>query len=280
MDFEKAVWEQLDARRVDDDIIGDAYEAVDAPLRAELKTCIARAHAAFGHITPCLEQKSHVVYAGGEVRCSRRPAHWCLVLLDREENEDSGLVNDTERDSLLTRAKKDLSCSRNALTQEMRIARHAMLAALSAVFAGVCEIWVVIVESRESAERRSLSDRARTVSPLVYAGLELAGIENVCLLPHSALLDMIPCLAGKGPGRLLVMGNPCWKHEVLQYASARNGIAVWCEGAGVDETDICPEALAPGQKDVEWSLLWPILPVSFFQEERIECRDQESENRF
>ena len=283
MNREETVWEQLDAARVDDAVIGEAYEAAGARPRSLLKTCIAQAHAAFGHALPFQESESSVAYPGVVLRRSVRPADWCLVLLEavrgkspraldkrtgmepqraRVEKETRDRQVKFEEESSRIGAEKRDAGSENADTPEMLAARHAVLAVLSAVFSGVSEIWVVIVEREDLTSERALAARSRAVDDLVYAGLELAGIENVCLLPEKKLLDILPRLAAEGPGRILVMGDPCWKLEALRCCSARNGIMVWCEGR------------EPGdESDSRQRFLWPVLPPSFFREERIECRE-------
>ena len=304
MDSGKTVWEQLEAARVDDAVIGEAYEAAGARSRSLLKTCIAQAHAAYAHILPLQAQESITGYPGITVRRSVRPVDWCLVLL---EEQGSFLGAGGYR----TGFGHDGAGKRRALfsapemedAEEMDFARRGMLAALSAVFAGVAEVWAVIVESGDKPHG-SLPG----AMDLVFAGLELAGIENVCRLPEAELSGIFSRLGAEGPGRILIMGAPCWKDAALQCACAQDGIAVWCEGrvsgkmceepksAPGDAAAKCagaacstraaaaaqsakgttqPEEMALRschEEEEPWQTLWPLLPVSFFREERIECR--------
>ena len=274
----KTLWEELDAARVDDAVIGEAYEAAGARPRSLLKTYIAQAHAAFGHVLPFSKEESAVSYPGTVIRRLSRPVDWCLALLPRSYAPSHALPL-LDGAGPGNGAEKRGDCAITGETAAMRAARQVMLAALCALFAGVSDVWALIVEDGDDADAKT---HARRVDNLIYAGLELAGVENVCLLSERRLLRLFPHLAAEGPGRILVMGEPRWRDRVLQCACARKGVLVWCEGGasasraareGADAVLSQNEEEAHGEEgSAPWRVLWPVLPASFFREERIECR--------
>ena len=275
----KTLWEELDAARVGDAVIGEAYEAAGARSRSLLKTYIAQAHAAFGHILPFSKEESIVSYPGTAIRRLSRPVDWCLVLLPRSYAPSHALPL-LDGAGPGNGAEKRGDCAITGETAAMRAARQVMLAALCALFAGVSDVWALIVENGDDAEAKT---HARRVDNLIYAGLELAGVENVCLLSERRLLRLFSHLAAEGPGRILVMGEPHWRDRVLQCFCARKGVLVWCEGGASASRAAQEGADAVLSQDGEkgehgeeesapWRVLWPVLPASFFREERIECR--------
>ena len=83
LDLPPAPWpDWLEDRRMDDDIVGAAYEAVPAQLRASIKTGLALAFAHFGQRedqTDAVVQKPH---AGFWLARRERPAPWCAIVMD------------------------------------------------------------------------------------------------------------------------------------------------------------------------------------------------------
>lgn len=83
LDRPPAPWpDWLEDRRMDDDVVGAAYEAVPAQLRASIKTGLALAFAHFGQRedqTDAVVQKPH---AGFWLAHRARPVPWCAIVMD------------------------------------------------------------------------------------------------------------------------------------------------------------------------------------------------------
>lgn len=95
-----------------------------------------------------------------------------------------------------------------------------------------------------------VGDSPETPAP-VLAALELAGQETAACLTEQQTLNLVRKLAGRGTGRLALLGDAPWTGEVLSAARAA-GIRSW--SGGMPRIAVCPSACVPsgqhGEKEV------------------------------
>ncbi len=83
LDRPPAPWpDWLEDRRMDDDVVGAAYEAVPARLRASIKTGLALAFAHFGQREDQTDAVVRKPHAGFWLAHRARPVPWCAIVMD------------------------------------------------------------------------------------------------------------------------------------------------------------------------------------------------------
>lgn len=240
----ESVWRRLEDRRVPDALIARAYERAGAQVRSLFKQEIAAAHAAFSQGLPSLGVDALVRWPGLEIRRRRKPVDWAVVALDAPSlclpQADDGARESADRS----------------------LARSAVLAAVSAVFAGVGNVWILL--AGDPSLQKAADVAGTDADETLLAGLELGGIENICALGPQELAEIFDLLAAERSGRIVIPGRPAWRLRALALADAGREVGVWCAGEEKKET----EDGAGG-----WQTLWPLLPVSFFMDEDIAWRE-------
>lgn len=245
MEKRENVWQRLESLRVPDAVIAQAYESAGARARSLFKQEIAAAHAVFSQALPSLGEDALARWPGLEIRRRRRPVDWALVALDVSSlcAPEGGTGGGREH-------------------ARHRLASPAVLAAVSAVFAGVRNIGVLL--AGESIPQGTSGSAGPDAGEALLAGLELGGIENVCAAGPQALAEIFDLLAAETSGRILILGRPAWRLKALALADAGRDVGTWCAGEGRKGAEGIPGG---------WKTLWPLLPVSFFMREDVAWRE-------
>ena len=165
----------LDTALATDAVFAAAYDAVDAPHRAELKLAIARLAACLGEVQTDAENTRRTMRQGFVWHASRRPVDWAVVFWE------DGHIGPT----------------------------RLLAALMPAILAGVPHILACRVRS---AEAKSLPPFATPDNAPLLAALELAGQELAADISPDMILGLVRHLedaqrAGRS-GRIAVLGGP------------------------------------------------------------------------
>lgn len=181
-------------RPVEDEAFATAYDAVDASLRARLKTNIALHHSMFG-TAPSLQIK-------------------------RTERTNAGFVMSERRGSV--------SWVTLVLTENFASGPRLIAALMPALLAGVSDVQVIRLIAEESREGGELGQHSPWPHELL-AALELAGQEQVAF---AELADVVNYVKSQSScGRVVLLGEDVQAQEQLARVMTSLGHGkFWAEG--------------------------------------------------
>lgn len=176
---------------VEDEAFATAYDAVDASLRARLKTNIALHHSIFGTAPSLQIRHTERANAGFVMSERRRSVSWAILVL----------------------------------TEHFASGPRLIAALMPALLAGVSDVQVIRLVSKESEESGQQSPWPHEL----LAALELAGQEQVV---SAELADVVNYVKSQSScGRVVLLGEDVQAQAQLAHAMAHMGhVNFWAEG--------------------------------------------------
>jgi hypothetical protein len=235
----------LEAHALDDDCLGDAYEATGARDRAELKLCIARLHEIYGE-SPAMERRARFFRQGFRLEEEEKPVPYLLIACE-ETLPFAAAFLAALMPALLAGVRRVLPCFVPAF-------RAAAGAEISSALLAALEL--AGVERGFSAAEEDLPSLARSLCEkfgpgrLLVLGAPPFG-ERLILSAHRAGVACVPLVL---PPRA-----ECPAREAAKKPESGCDRIPPAGGAAVPHPALFPD----GEPQSVW--IWPDLPPAWFR---------------